>query len=59
MRRDPDKGAETGDHEVQEIARQITVERDPVRLAVLCKKLDQIMLADEREKVQRRLKESA
>jgi len=54
-------GKEDEDHREpwQEIARQITVEKDPVRLLELCKKLDEVMLLEERERVKRHLSQGA
>lgn len=42
----------------KEIAEQVMVEKDPVKLTELCKKLNDAMLAEEREKAAQRLQNS-
>ena len=43
----------------QEIVRQINAETDPARVLELCRKLDEIMLGFEREKVKQKFPRSA
>ena len=55
MPREPDhKRDEDGKEPWQEIARQITVEKDPDRMLKLCRKLDEVMLIEEQKKVRQK-----
>ena len=40
-----------------ELARRITIEKDPGKMLQLCRKLDEVMLAEERKKVAQRFAE--
>ena len=43
-----------GDAAWMDIAKQVTVEKDPVKMAELCKQLNEAMLAEERRKIAKR-----
>ena len=44
-----------GDVSWKELAAKALVEKDPAKLAELCKQLNEVMLAEERKKVEQRL----
>ena len=55
--REPDdKKDEDGKEPWQEIARQITAEKDPDRMLKLCRELDEAMLIEEQKKVRQKFR---